>query len=110
VPGISAIGHNRMGENVEASDSDQEDGDWEAEMERRDVVTDQLFGLQISTPARAGGTSPCCWSGSPANQLRRTPVPEQSPPYAVDSSPSVWSTSTVNSELAVAGPQVLFSF
>ena len=99
-----------MGENVEVTDSDQEDADWEAEMERRDVVTDQLFGLRISTPARAGGTSPHCWSGSPANQLQRTPVSEQSPSLAVDSSPSIWSTSTANSELAVAGPQVLFSF
>ena len=98
----------------EASDAyKQANADWEEEMERRDVVTNQLFGLRISTPARAGGTSPHYWCSSPASSARQTPVSQRSPmvPPAVDSSPSTLSTSSsVNSELAVAGPQVLFSF
>ena len=91
----------------------QADAEWEEEMERRDVVTNQLFGLRLSTPARARGTSPYYWCGSPANSARPTPVSQRSPMVlpAVDSSPSTTSTcSTANSELAVAGPQVLFSF
>ena len=93
--------------------SDQADADWEADMEKKDAVTDQLFGLQISTPVRARGASPHCWSSSPANNLRQTPVVQRSPEMSttVESSPSTWSTtSTANSELAVVGPQVLFSF
>ena len=110
VAGIDAIGNVQVEENVEVSSSadDQADADWEAAMEQKDVVTDQLFGLRISTPARARGTSPHRWTSSPASLFR-----QQSPqvPTTVDSSPSTWSTtSSTNSELAVAGPQVLFSF
>ena len=110
VPGIDAIGNIRVNENVEdpSTVNDEADASWEADMEQKDVVADQLFGLRISTPARTGGTSPYRWTGSPANWFR-----QQSPqaPSTVDSSPSAWSTSSsANSELAVAGPQVLFSF
>ena len=108
--GIDAIGNVQVEENVEVTSSadDQADADWEAAMEQKDVVADQLFGLRISTPARAGGTSPHRWTSSPASSFR-----QQSPqvPTTVDSSPSTWSTtSSANSELAVVGPQVLFSF
>ena len=108
--GIDAIGNIRVDENVEVTSSanDQADADWEAAMEQKDVITDQLFGLRISTPARAGGISPHRWTSSPASLSR-----QQSPqvPTTVDSSPSAESTtSSTNSELAVAGPQVLFSF
>ena len=55
--GIDAIGNVQVEENVEVTSSadDQADADWEAAMEQKDVVTDQLFGLRISTPARARG-------------------------------------------------------
>ena len=108
--GIAAIGNVQVQENVEVTSSadDQADADWEAAMEQKDVVTDQLFGLRISTPARARGTSPHRWTSSPASSLR-----QQSPQVSttVDSSPSAESTtSSTNSGLVVAGPQVLFSF
>ena len=110
VAGIVAIGNIRVDENVEVSSSadDQADADWEAAMEQKDVITDQMFGLRISTPAGARGTSPHRCTSSSASLFR-----QQSPqvPTTVDLSPSAESTtSSTNSELAVAGPQVLFSF
>ena len=110
VAGIDAIGNVRVKENVEVTSSadDQADADWEAAMEQKDIITDQMFGLRISTPARAGGTSPHRSTSTPTSLFR-----QRSPQVSttVESSPSAESTtSSTNSELAVAGPQVLFSF
>ena len=71
--GIDAIGNIRVDENVEVTSSanDQADADWEAAMEQKDVVTDQLFGLRISTPARARGTPPHRLTSSPASVFRQ---------------------------------------